>query len=183
MIVDLSFPHSRSVNEGISKTLCSLSYSSVDTAVSEIMKKGRGTTLSKNDLKDAYRIVPVHPQDMKPLAITWQGSTYIERALPFGLRSAPKIFTAVSDMITWPLHCRGLQHQIHYLVFFLFLSNPAHGDGAQTLRNVLNILDYLGVPVSTHKIEGPSTSLTFLGIEIDTMSFELYLPASKVICI
>lgn len=67
--------------------------------------------------------------------------------------------------------------------FFLFLSNPAHGDGAQTLRNVLNILDYLGVPVSTHKIEGPSTSLTFLGIEIDTMSFELYLPASKVICI
>lgn len=138
MIVDLSFPHSRSVNEGISKTLCSLSYSSVDTAVSEIMKKGRGTTLSKNDLKDAYRIVPVHPQDMKPLAITWQGSTYIERALPFGLRSAPKIFTAVSDMITWPLHCRGLQHQIHYL-FFLFLSNPAHGDGAPTLRNVLNI--------------------------------------------
>ena len=118
MIVDLSFPHSRSVNEGISKTLCSLSYSSVDTAVSEIMKKGRGTTLSKNDLKDAYRIVPVHPQDMKALAITWQGSTYIERALPFGLRSAPKIFTAVSDMITWPLHCRGLQHQIHYLVFF-----------------------------------------------------------------
>lgn len=35
----------------------------------------------------------------------------------------------------------------------------------------------LGVPLGTHKTEGPSTMLTFLGIELDTQVGVLHLPA------
>ena len=55
--------------------------------------------LIKLDLKHAYCIVPVHPDDHQLLGVTWKGHTYIDRALPFGLRSAPKNFSVVADMI------------------------------------------------------------------------------------
>ena len=57
----------------------------------------------KLDIKDAYRIVPVHLDDYHLLGIKWKGSTYVDRALPFGLRSAPKIFNAIADVIAWVL--------------------------------------------------------------------------------
>ena len=63
LIVDLSHPAGASVNDWISPTLCSLHYASVDEAVSIIKQLGRGTQLVKLDIKDACRIIPVHPAD------------------------------------------------------------------------------------------------------------------------
>ena len=80
---------------------------------------GQGTQLVKIDLKDAYRIVPVHSDDYHLLGITWDGETFIDRALPFGLRSAPKIFSVVADFIAWVLHNHNIAHQLHYLGDFL----------------------------------------------------------------
>ena len=53
LIVDLSAPTGASVNDGISEDLCSLTYASVDDAVSIIQDLGPGTQLVKMDLKDA----------------------------------------------------------------------------------------------------------------------------------
>ena len=70
-------------------------------------------------------------------------------------------------------HCSGIQHQIHYLDDFLFMVPPNTDEGAHVLETALRVFGHLGVPVTSHKTEGPSTSLTFLGIVIDIMSFEL----------
>ena len=72
LIVDLSHPTGSSVNDRISSNLCSLHYASVDDAVDIIKKLGRGTQLVKLDVKDAYRIVPVHPSDYHLLGIRWR---------------------------------------------------------------------------------------------------------------
>ena len=93
-------------------------------------------------------------------------------ALPFGLRSAPKIFSAVADMIAWALHCAGVQYQLHYLDDFLFMAAPDMQEGQQLLDRASRTLQHLGVPVAFHKTEGPATVVTFLGILIDTQSFE-----------
>ena len=177
MIVDLSSPSNYSVNDGISRSLCSFSYASVDDAVRHILELGRGTLLSKVDLKDAYRFVPIHPHDVRLLAVSWQGSVYIDRALPFGLRSAPKVFSAISDMLAWAFFRQGLSRQVHYLDDFLFLSSPG---SISPLPIALGVLGSLGIPVATHKVEGPSPVLTFLGIQIDTLAMELRLPPHKV---
>lgn len=180
MIVDLSFPRGHSTNDSISRELSSIMYASVDDAVGHIIRLGRGTQLVKLDLKNAYRIVPVHPQDQHFLAIAWEGETYVDCALPFGLRSAPKIFSAVADMITWALHCAGIKCQIHYLDDFLFMGAPDTDEGAQALEIALRVLRHLGVPVAVHKTEGPAALLCFLGILIDTNNFELRLPTEKI---
>ena len=98
MIVDLSSPSGRSVNDSISPDLCSLSYPSVDDAVDYVLALGRSTQMVKLDLKNAYRILPVHPGDRRFLGVCWEGQVFIDHCLPFGLRSAPKIFTACSGM-------------------------------------------------------------------------------------
>ena len=61
LIVDLSSPVGRSVNDGIPSEPCSLKYASVDDAVSIVKALGKGSLLVKDDLKDAYRMIPVHP--------------------------------------------------------------------------------------------------------------------------
>lgn len=75
MICDLSSPIGASVNDEILPELCSLQYATVDDAVGIIHQLGRGTQLVKLDIKDAYRIVPVHPADYHLLGIRWKGHT------------------------------------------------------------------------------------------------------------
>ena len=90
--MDLSSPNALSVNDGIDPDLCSVHYSGLDEAIAMISSLGRGAQLAKIDLKNAYRIIPVHPDDRPLLGMSWGSEVFLKAALPFGLRSAPKIF-------------------------------------------------------------------------------------------
>ena len=180
LIVDLSSPRGKSVNDGIDPLLCSLSYARLDDAVLRILKVGTGSLLEKLDIESAYRMIPVHPDDRGVLGMRWQGSVCLDAALPFGLRSAPKIFSAVADTLLWIMFRNGITWGIHYLDDYLFCGTP---DSKECLRNLdvaLYTCKVLGVPVAINKVEAPTTSLTFLGIEIDTVKGQLRLPADKL---
>ena len=123
----------------------------------QILALGQGTKLIKIDLKDAYHINPVHPTNVHLLGISWQGATYVDRALPFGLRSAPKIFTAVSVMIAWALHCQDLHDQIHYLDYFLLLVHPSSDQGEAVLSTALRTLDYFSLRSSSFTSQSGGT--------------------------
>ena len=71
LIVDLSAPEGHSVNDVISDELCSLRYPSFDTAVHLLAVHGPGAHLSKLDIKEAYRMIPVHPWNWFLLGILW----------------------------------------------------------------------------------------------------------------
>ena len=44
---------------------------------------------------------------------------YIDWILPFGLHSAPKIFSAVAIVIQWILHKKGITKGLYYLDNFI----------------------------------------------------------------
>lgn len=69
----------------------------------------------KADLKEAYRMIPVHLHDQSLLSVEWNGVIFTDMALPFGLRSAPKIFSAVADALQWILVHKGVKTILHYL--------------------------------------------------------------------
>ena len=102
---------------------------------------------------------------------------YVDTALPFGLRSEPNIFTAVADALAWAMVCNGVRELLHYLDDFLVF-------GAQeanlTLTCALETCRRLGFQVAPEKVEGPSTCLAFLGIEIDTVASEVRLPSTEL---
>jgi len=119
LIVDLSSPNGASINDGIDKEICSLSYTSVDAVVEKILELGRGALLPKLDIKQAYRMIPVHPQDTLLLGMEWEEFLHINKALPSGLRSAPLIFTAVADALRWVMQKRGVSYVDHYIDDFI----------------------------------------------------------------
>ena len=101
LIVDLSHPPGFSINDGIPKDLCSLHYVTSNDAINQIAKLGSGTLLAKADIKSAFlpTTVPVHPADQHLLQMAWNGSIYVDTCLPFGLRSAPKIFNILAHLL------------------------------------------------------------------------------------
>lgn len=84
LIVDLFSPAGFSVNDAIEHDLCA-SYTSVDQAVTMAQFLGRGCLLANLVLKEAYRAVLVHPTIQHLLTVSWEGITYIDKSLRFGL--------------------------------------------------------------------------------------------------
>ncbi|XP_046562845.1 uncharacterized protein LOC124271730 [Haliotis rubra] len=61
------------------------------------------------DLKDAYLHIPIHKTSKKYLRFVFEDRMYEFHALPFGLASAPYVFTRVMKAVVARLHCLGLR--------------------------------------------------------------------------
>ena len=110
LIVDLSSPDGRSVNDGVYEHLCSLKYISVEDALQVVLSLGRGSLLAKIDIKKAYRNIPVAPADHLLLGMIWGNQLFVDSTLPFGLRSAPKSSQRWQTRLSgWPANreCTG----------------------------------------------------------------------------
>ena len=124
-------------------------------------------------------MVPVHPQDQHLLGVKWENTVYIDKVLPFGLRSTPKIFSAVVDGVQRILHNNGIQRGLHYLDDFILVAENLQL--AERQKDILlSIFGKLNIPIEESKLEGPLPCLTFLGIEVDTVSLQLRLPSDKL---
>ena len=88
LIVDMSLSEGGSVNNGIQELWCLLSYATVMDAAQGITAYRRGALMIKVDIRNAYRVVPIHPADRQLMGMTWEGAIFVDTALPFGLRSA-----------------------------------------------------------------------------------------------
>ena len=136
--------------------------------------------MAKLDLKAAYRSVPVHPDDRPLLGTLWEEALYVDTALPFGLSSAPKIFSAVADALLWVMLLKGVKWALHYLDDFLLFGRPHLQECQSALDIGLQTCSELGWEVHVHKVGGPSSCIVFLGIEIDSINSQLRLPTEKL---
>ena len=154
------------MNDGIDPNLWSLRYMSVDTVADIVVRLG--ALLAKIDIEATYCLIPVHPHDRVLQAVQWEGKIYADPMLPFGLCSAPKIFNAVADALEWVLHHQGVNICEQYLDDYIVAGPPESPVCQQLLDTLDRVFRGLGVALADHKREGPTTCLTFLGIEVDT---------------
>ncbi len=181
LILDLSHPKASSVNDGIDRSICSLTYMKVDDTVQQVLSMGKGALLAKIDVESAFRNVPVHPHDRHLLGMKWEGCVYIDTVLPFGLRSAPKIFNCITDALQWIAISRGVSYLDHFLDDFITGGAPGSSECADNLASLVGTCGILNIPLAIGKSEGPTTCITFLGIEVDTEKLELRLPSEKLV--
>ena len=104
-----------------------MAYISVDDAIRKIISLGKGTLLAEIDIKSAFHLIPVHPANCHLLAMEWQGLLYIDTCLPFGLRSAPKLFNVMADLLEWILLSQRVTLLLHYLDDFLTMGMGQSG--------------------------------------------------------
>jgi len=70
---------------------------------------GKGALLAKIDIKSAYRLILIVPQDRVFLGLRWKETIFVDGMLPFGLCSAPKVFSAVADASNGVSQKKGLK--------------------------------------------------------------------------
>ena len=63
LIVDLSSPKGGSINDGIDEELASLVYVSIDNITETLTALGPGSFMAKCDIKEAYRLIPIHAEE------------------------------------------------------------------------------------------------------------------------
>ncbi len=177
VIYHLSAPHGNSINDFIDPSQYSLTYCTIDNAIAMINRLGPGCLLGKIDLKNAFRLRPVRKQDWPLLGIYWKGAYYVDtcKCLPFGLRSAPYLFNLLADAIEWILHNNyGIDSILQYLDDFFTAGPPTTGVCSSNMTAMLSLCKAINAPVKPEKVEGPSTTLTFLhvGIQLDTVAMQ-----------
>lgn len=81
----MSFPEGSIVNDGVKDPWCLLFYATETNAACGLTAYGRGARLIKLDIRNAYRVVPLHPDDRWLIGMIWAGLLFISMALPFDL--------------------------------------------------------------------------------------------------
>ncbi len=144
-----------------------------------------GAFLAKVDLKSAYRSVRVHPSNWPACGLKWQFEgeaqpTYlVDTALPFGSKWAPKIFHRLTQAVRRMMARRGFQNVVAYLDDFLIVE-PTQARCLLAQNTLISVLRTLGFSIAWEKVEGPTKSLIFLGVQIDTDRACLELPSKKL---
>ena len=157
-------PEDGSVNDGIKEPWRSLSYAMVTDAARGITAYGRGTRLIKLDIRNAHRVVLIHPDYRWLMGMIWESSLFVTMALPVNLQSAPKIFSTLADAAEWMVRQQGVEFVIHYLDDFLIITvADEHHQDSHAMRLLLETFEHLGLPIAWDKLERPSPCLTFLG--------------------
>ena len=145
MIQHLSHPEGSSVNDGIPQEHSTVHYATVDDAISLITKCGRSSALAKTDIKNAFRIIPVHPSDYQLLGFQWKGKWYVDRCLPMGCPSSCRIFEEFSSSLEWiARHKLGIENIIHILDDFLIIDQSLSRRGLH-LALFLDLCNDLGI--------------------------------------
>ena len=179
--MDLSAPLGHSVNDGINRELCTFHYTSISDAATRLCTLGNGALLAKMDIEQAYHNIPVSPDDKYLLGISWENMVYVDQVLPFGLRSAPLIFSAVADALLWIMQKRGVTWAIHYIDDLLTLGAPDSSECFRNMQLMEETCTRAGLPIEPSKSVGPATFIVFLGIKLDSVSGTLRLPENKLL--
>ena len=130
----------------------------------------RGDWMISLDMKDAYFHIPIHPQSRKFLRFVFNGQVFQFRALCFGLSTAPQVFTRVLAPVSKMIHLAGFRI-ILYLDDWLVLARSKE-EVLRAKMFILNLVMELGIIINHEKsLLVPSQSITYLGMEIDTVRF------------
>ena len=79
---------------------------------------------------------------------------YIDTCFPFGLRSAPKLFNILTDLLEWIVKEHGVTVLLHYLVVHF-------GTVCQHNLDILIHICDMVITLATEKAENPTTSYLF----------------------
>ena len=138
-----------------------------------------GDWMMKVDLKDAYFAIPLNCQDRKLLRFQWQGKLYQFNCLPFGLSSAPWVFTKATKPVVTILRTLGMRIIIY--IDDILVMAPSKEIAQQHTDCLIFLLENLGFTINRQKsLTDPSQEIEFLGLIADSIQMELQLPGSKI---
>ena len=182
VIVDLSWPHGSSVNDGISKNVylgeeIELHYTSVERVCHLVRRMGKGSVIYKRDLKRAYRQFPVDPSDYGYLGYFWDGMLYFDSVLCMGQRNAAMACSRATESVMF-IHRQSGHEGESYLDDLIGVSPAQSGEAA--FVQLGDLLSELGLIENLGKACPPATIQLVLGILINTVEGTMSVPPERM---
>ena len=182
VIVNLSWPHGMSVNDGISKDvylgeIIDLHYASVEDVCQLVRKVGAGSVIYKRDLKRAYRQIPVDPGDYCFLGYHWEKQFFFDTVLCMGQRNAAMACSRTTKAIMY-MH-ENIGHLGTSYLDDLIGVSPCD-EGMEAYESLGELLAELGLLENFTKACPPATMQVVLGVMIDTVNGTLSVPDDKM---
>ncbi|KAM9974261.1 hypothetical protein ACTFIR_012782 [Dictyostelium discoideum] len=138
----------------------------------------QGYYMVKLDIKKAYLHVLVDPQYRDLFRFVWKGWHYRWKTMPFGLSTAPRIFT----MLLRPVLRMLRDINVSVIAYFndLLIVGSTKEECLSNLKKTMDLLVKLGFKLNMEKsVLEPTQSITFLGLQIDSVSMKLLVPKEK----
>ena len=130
------------------------------------------------DLSDAYFHIPIHPSARKYLRFYLDGQVWQFRALPFGLSSAPFLFTWMVRVLRKTLRTHGIQFHTYLDDWILH-----HTDRAKLERQVdltVKLASIMGFRINLKKSNlVPAQNFQYLGMEFSLDRHMVFPPLDK----
>ena len=144
--------------------------------IKDILKPN--SSLAKIDLKDAFYSIPISKKSRKYFQYIYNNKLYQFCVLPFGISTAPRVFSKILKPVIALLRTRGMCLIIY--LNDLLIAAGTYTDCLNHTKQVISLLESLGFRINYEKsVIIPTQKLEYLGIIIDTTSMTLALPLKK----
>ena len=169
MIIDLS-----EFNNHLEKVHFKMDH--LDQALDLVMP---GCFFASIDLRDAYYSVPIWEPHQKYLSFQWEGKFFKFCVLPFGLTSAPRVFTKILKPVFAHLREMGISC-LGYIDDCLVVSKSF--EECQKHVDVMkDMLEALGFSINGEKSSlVPDTKIVFLGYEVNSLTMTVTPTQDKI---
>jgi hypothetical protein len=132
------------------------------------------------DLTDGYFHIPISPKFRKFLRFVWEDGVYAFKRMPFGLSTAPLVFTRIFQAVIAHLHSQSIF--IHSYLDDSLLKNMSQFLLRDCTHFVIGLLLKLGFLISWKKSElVPSQDFIFLGDHYQTDLGLVFPPEEKIV--
>jgi hypothetical protein len=130
-----------------------------------LLNLSQGLWVCKLDLQDAYLHVPIRKTHRRFLRFAFKGRVYQFQTLPFGLSSAPRVFTKITVALIAHLRKKGI-HVHAFLDDWMFVNKDPNVLVDQ-MKFVLKLLERLGFLVNQEKsVLIPTQVIEYLGASL-----------------
>ena len=147
-----------------------------------ISELGKSGTIATRDICQAFRLLIVNPVNFDLLGIISECKFDSDKCLSMGGAIYVSPFQKFSTFLHWLVQIKsGIDTLDHYLDFFIFAGEAFTNDFEIPMNTFLKISEELGVPIAINKTVHPTTVLTFLGLEIDTVLMVVRIPSCKLL--
>ena len=169
MIVDLSL-----LNESVSKNHFKMDH--LDVATDLMFPNAWFTSI---DLTEAYYSLPIHEDDQKYLVFQWDSKFYKFTCLPFGLCSAPWVFSKTLKPIFSKFHEQGFSGFGY--IDDSFIIADSYEEAIKSTEFLCKTFKKLGFRINENKsVFIPSHEIVFLGYKLNSTDMSVTPTAEKV---
>ena len=165
---------------------CQYTFPKIEDYKQMILESGANCWMWKRDLSRFFLQLPLDPAEYRHVAVIWRGLFFFFLALAFGLRHSGLNGQKVTDALSWILRrlgldsCGGKMYNCCNYVDDLGGVESTKARAAEAFGKLGCLMQDLGLEESTDKAEEPTTNITYLGVQFDSISMTMSVPPDKL---